>query len=189
LVYGRRFLAEAVVKPGAAILFCLGFGLPMTLFGFQCLELEGRRGANGVVSFRLTRYWLGGMLSSSRDVSGVERVELAHTRTTSGGRRVGISQAVLVTGGGRVELFAGASNAQEDLKKRVVAEVDAFLKDFRRSEYLGQFRRRSVFGWAGLPFVVLGIIGLLRWPWVLYRKAHDDVNGGTGKRIPRGQGP
>jgi hypothetical protein len=37
----KDFLLEALLKPLAAILFCLVFGLPFVYIGFQTVQVEG----------------------------------------------------------------------------------------------------------------------------------------------------
>jgi hypothetical protein len=166
----KRFLLDAFVKPGVAILFFLGFGLPFVFFGFQSVDLHGLRKTEGQTSFTIARKHFWGIVKTERTVAHVERAATATSDTGTGTDRRVLQSAVLVAGSQETPVFMGASNVDDRLKKRLVTEVNTFIQDSSQTDYAGTFRIRNVFGWVGLPFAAIGLFGLLGWPHTIISK-------------------
>lgn len=164
-----QFLLDAIVKPGGAILFCLLFGVPFAFIGFQTVELTGQR-TGRTVNMTVRRQHVWGLFVFEREVAGVERVTSTSGTAGTGIRRTRVSGVVLEAGDQRVPLFIGASNVDGALKQGLVADVTAFLQKRREQEFHGTYRMRNLFGWVGLPFAALGVLGLLGWPFGIWRR-------------------
>lgn len=189
----KLFLINAFVKPGLSILFCLVFGLPFVFFGFQSVELIGVKDAQGQVEFTVIRGHFWGVIKDKRVISNVERAtkkedSLLSTRPGSAGidRKI-LSKVVLVSMKQNIPIFTGSTDIDDAMKNRVISEVNEFIQETSKGEYRNTFKIRNVFGWVGLPFVVLGFYGLITWPhrivglWKGKGKKSKKVRLGVGK--------
>ena len=181
----QRLLVDGVLKPGAAILFLLGFGLPLVFFGFQSLDIRGERTAPNAARVTLVRTQLFGLVTTSRTVDNAEaatetRVALPRPAPPRG--LMHVTNVVIHAAGTETPVFLGSTNASEDLKRRVALELNGFLENPQAGAYRGTFAMWSPFGWLGLPFLMLGLYGLIRWPW-LFAAARKHQRG--GKRTKR----
>mgnify|MGYP003563705538 CR=1 FL=1 len=184
-----RLLVDGILKPGAAILFLLGFGLPLVYFGFQSVEILGERTSPAAVRITLTRTQLFGLVSARRtaeDVDAVTETSVDLPRPVGPRGFLQVTNVALHAGGSETLVFLGSTNASEDLKRRVARELAAFVEDTHAGAYRGTFAMRSPFGWLGLPFLVLGLYGLIRWPW-LFAAARKGQHGARGRRRTKGR--
>jgi len=164
-----RTWVEVVVKPLLAVLFCLLFGVPFVYFGFQTVRVRGEKGAGGTAVFDLTREHLWGLVRREARAEGVTGAAIETGRSGSGTRRRLVSRVVLATGSGSVPLFAGSSNVDDGAKREAVGRINEFLADPAAGSFERTLRVRNVFGWVGLPFLALGVAGLVGWLFSLLR--------------------
>ena len=59
-----------------------------------------------------------------------------------------------------VRLLAGSSDVNENLKWDAVQSIKDFIKDPQQDEFQKTIRLTNLFGWFGLPFLLLGLLGL-----------------------------
>ena len=162
------------VYPGVAIIFCLAFGLPFVFAGFQDAHVQGVRGKDDSVTISVDRAHFFGLIHNRFQVEDVKEVNWVNTRI----RRIGkprrtISGVFLITETEEQPLFFGSSNLNEDLKWRAINEINAFIDSTHQQEFLATYRIRNAFGWFGFPFFVLGIWGLLAWPFSIIKGIKD----------------
>lgn len=169
----RQFLLDAFLKPGIAILFLLGFGLPFLFFGFQSIEMHGIRETDDTATFTLKRKHFWGIVKFERTIAEVERAKTIASDDGTGTHRQLLQSAVLVAGSEEIPLFMGTSSADDDLNKRLVSEVNAFIQNSSNLQYTGTFGMRNVFGWVAIPFAAIGLLGLFRWPYTIISKWRD----------------
>ncbi|MCS6887719.1 hypothetical protein [Chloroflexus sp.] len=62
----KKFFLDAVIKPGLAIAFVLGFGLPWVFVGFQTVVLQGRRDWDGKATFIVSREHFFGLVKAEQ---------------------------------------------------------------------------------------------------------------------------
>lgn len=163
------------LKAALAIAFFLGFGGFFVFLGFQSVELHLARGPDGRVDATVTRHHFLGLYRVTARASGVKAATI-ETRRTSGSAtrpgglpRVTTSNVVLEAASGDLPLFTCYSNVDEAYRRTIARRLNVFLgraDDARLSEV---FRVRNVFGWVGLPFLLVGLLGLLGWPLTLLR--------------------
>jgi hypothetical protein len=168
----KGFLLEGLLYPFFAILFCLAFGVPFTYAGFQIIHVEGTK-ENGVVSMDVTRrhYW--GLYTVENHVDHVINADLANDRFRQGGYWRRASGVFLVTETDRVRVMAGSSDVDDKLKWKIVESINEFVEDPNATYYDETYRIHNIFGWFGLPFLVLGILGLIGWPGTIIKKMRD----------------
>ena len=172
----KEFLLKAILYPFLAILFCLAFGVPFVYAGFQTVSVEDVKDDDGAATISFTRKHFFGLYQTTQYVEGVEDASFENTRVrrlrSIGNSRATVSGVFINTRAESVHLFAGSSNLDESTKWDAVKSINSFISNDALVEYSHTFRIRNIFGWFGLPFLVVGILGLLGWPSsiIRYRK-------------------
>ena len=166
------FFLEALLYPFLAILFCLTFGVPFTYAGFQTIHLKGLK-ENGRVNMYLARehYW--GLYNVDEYIEGVQGADLANDRFRQGGWWRRATGVFLVTETEAVRVIAGSSDVDDKLKREIVEGVNEYIDNPNKLSYDETFRIHNVFGWFGLPFLVLGVLGLVNWPGSIIKNLKD----------------
>ena len=165
----EKFL-NLILYPALAILFCLAFGVPFTYAGFQHAIVEGTRKENGSVTFEVDRSHYFGLIHQEYQIEEVEQASWVSIRVRRYGKpRRLLSGVYLISSTEEQPLFFGSSNVNEDLKWRAINEINGFLDDPDRLEFSEEYRIRNLFGWFGLPFLVLGVWGTLSWPFFIIK--------------------
>ena len=171
----KEFFVKAILEPFAAILFCLAFGLPFVYFGFQTVHVEGQKDQQGSTAIEFTRehYW--GLWEVNEYLEDVENATLKTSIThRSRPRRIRLTSGVFIeTETEAVRLLAGSSTVDDKLKSEAVDSINEFIKDPGKTDFEKTFRVRNVFGWVGLPFLILGILGLIGWPGSIIRRLKE----------------
>ena len=167
----KQFLIKAIFEPLAAILFCLAFGLPFVYFGFQTVDLSGEKDPQGAVTIEFTRKHYGGLWQVHERLEDVQQAARKTSIThRSGPRRIRLTSGVILESQSQaLPLLAGTSNVDDPLKNDLIEGINAFIGDPTQTYYEKSVRVRNVFGWLGLPFLVLGILGLIGWPGSIVR--------------------
>lgn len=168
----KEFLLEGLLYPFVAILFCLAFGVPFTYAGFQTIHLQGSK-EGGIVNMDLTRKHFWGIYVVEEHVAGVLGADLDVSRFRQSGRRRGATGVFLVTETEAVRVLEGSSDVDEALKWEMVDSINDFVKDPGVTRYNKIFRIQNVFGWVGLPFLILGLLGLVGWPGAIIKRLKD----------------
>jgi hypothetical protein len=167
----KEFVIKAILQPFLAILFCLGFGLPFTYVGFQVIDIHGSKDSQAVVRVDFTRKHFFGIYQVHEQVDGVENAALKTTLYRRKSNRHFLGSGVFIeTGTEAVRLVAGSSNMDDDLKWEMVRTINDFIDDPETLEVHRTFRITNLFGWFGLPFLILGVWGLLAWPFSILRQ-------------------
>ena len=168
----KEFLLEGLLYPLVAILFCLAFGVPFTYAGFQTIHVEGMK-TDGVVrmDFSRTHFW--GLYRVEKHVEGVLGADLANDRFRQGGFWRRAAGVFLVTETEAIRLMAGSSDVDDDLKWEMVNSINAFVDTPGSIKYDQTFRIHNIFGWFGLPFLLLGVLGLMGWPGMILKRLRD----------------
>lgn len=173
----KDFFLEAFLYPFLAILFCLAFGVPFVYTGFQTVEVRGSKDDQGIVTIDFDRSHFWGLYRVKEHIEGVENASLKTSLTrTSGIRRTRqtlVSGVFLETEAGAVRLLAGSSNVDDDLKREAVRSINDFIAAPERTSYSNTIRLANVFGWFGLPFLAIGVLGLVGWPGSIIRRLKD----------------
>ena len=169
----KAFLLDAVLKPFVAILFCLAFGVPFVYVGFQTARVEGMRDSEGVVDISFTRkhYW--GLVQVRDQVEGVQAASLEVSRVRSNGRRRLVSGVWITSETEAVRLLAGSSNVDDAKQWEIGNRINDFI-DGGEEHFSQTVRISNIFGWFGLPFLVLGVWGVAGWPVWIVRYLKDD---------------
>ena len=164
----KDFLFSAILYPFLAILFCLVFGVPFVYTGFQTIHVEGAKNEAGETTIYFTRTHFWGLVNIERRVDKVEGASFETSRirraTSINNTRKTVSGVFIDTAEGSVPLFAGSSNLDENLKWEAVQTINEFIATPDHWAYTRTFRIRNIFGWVGLPFLVIGVLGLVGWP-------------------------
>jgi hypothetical protein len=167
----KKFLVKAILEPLAAILFCLAFGLPFVYFGFQSVDLSGEKDPQGVVTIEFTRkhYWgLWPVHEKLEDVQQATRKTSITHRSVP--RRIRLTSGVILESQYEaVPLLAGSSNIDDEIKNDAIGSINDFIDDPTQTYFEKSICVRNVFGWVGLPFLILGALGLVGWPGSIFR--------------------
>lgn len=162
----------AILKSVLAILFCLGFGAFFVYFGFQSVQIVGRKDAAGVATINYERKHFWGLF---RVAERAEKVRGATLKTSLSGRSPGsgipslMSGVFIETESAALPLLAGSSNTNAKVKRELVTSINDFLADAGRTNFEKTVSLTNLFGWVGLPFLAFGILGLLGLPGSLLR--------------------
>lgn len=163
-------ILELIVYPGLAILFCLAFGVPFVYAGFQTVSVQGTKDENGLADLAVDRSHYLGLIHQEFEIEEVEGASWVNSRVRRAGRpRRLLSGVYLVSGAEERPLFFGSSNLYEDLKWQAINEINDFIKDPADLEFSAEYRIRNLFGWFGLPFLILGVWGLAAWPFSIVK--------------------
>lgn len=170
-----RFVLDAFVKPFFAILFFIGFGGVFVFFGFQDVRIQAEKDINGKVTMDIVRthFWV--VKTVHRHVEGAQGAEI-ETKDTDDGY---LSGAVIKGDNSSVSVLSGFSNTDERLKRKIINQVNTFLRDGSEGRFDQSFHLRNVFGWFGLPFFIIGVLGALCWPFniiKIWQKAGRNPN-------------
>lgn len=161
----NRFFVKAIFQPFLAILFFLLFGVPFTYVGFQTLDIYGYKDDLGDVTFDFTRKHFWGIIQIKENVEGVENATLKTSLYRRKHNRHFLGTGVFIeTDTEAVRLIAGSSNVDDDIKRNMVRAINDFVNDPSDQEFDRTFRIANLFGWFGLPFLILGVLGILGWP-------------------------
>ncbi len=165
----KKIFLDALLYPFLAILFCLAFGVPFVYTGFQTVHVQGSKDDQGAVTidFRRVHFW--GLVQINEHVEGVHNADLDTSMIRRARRHRLVSGVFLVTGSDAVPLFSGSSNVDSDLKWEAVNSLNDFIRDEEERSYARTFSIRNAFGWVGLPFLVLGVLGVIGWPSAILR--------------------
>lgn len=170
-----EFLLKKIIQPGLAILFCLAFGVPFVYTGFQTVEISGSKDAESQVSMDITRSHFAGLYTIHSHVENVEGATRSYTRVPKPGvgsyrsGRSTLSGVFLIGEPAGVRVIAGSSNVDGALKFELIDSINTFIDSEDRTSYHQVFRIANIFGWFGLPFLAIGVLGLLGWPFSLFR--------------------
>jgi hypothetical protein len=168
----KEFLLEGLLYPFLAISFCPAFGIPFTYAGFQTIHLEGTK-MNGSTSMHLQREHFWGLYRIEEHIEGVTGAVLKNDRFRQAGywrRAVGVH---LVSQTETVRVIAGSSDVDDKLKREIINSVNDFVDNPGRSRFDETYHIHNVFGWFGLPFLILGILGLVGWPGSIFKRLRD----------------
>lgn len=167
----KKFVLDALIKPFFAIVFFLLFGVPFVFAGFQTVHITGTKSAENVVTMDFTRTHFWGLYRSTHHLEGVTEVTLeSRTSDSTGTRpRTTVSGVFLVTPTESVSLFSFFSNTDDSLKDEAMNSLNSFITDPNQRDYDQTFAMRNIFGWCGLPFLIIGLLGLLGWPGTIFK--------------------
>ena len=173
----KTFWLDAILKPLAAIAFCLIFGLPFVYTGFQRIDVDGSKDEQGNVTIDFSRHHFFGLYRVERHVEGVENATLKSSLVRRSGirntRKTLVSGVFLETQNEAIRLIAGSSDVNDALKLDLVRSINAFIDDVIQTDYQNTIRISNIFGWFGLPFLVLGVFGLIGWPFSIIKHLKD----------------
>lgn len=164
----KSFLLDALAKPFLAILFFLAFGGGFVYAGFEDVVVQGTRAATGV-SLDVTRSHFWGLIRSSDHLDGVTSAEIESRRTGTGTKRRTVSGVFLKTPTDSTALFSGDSNVDGAVKRDATEKINAFIAATDVESFSETFTIANIFGWVGLPFLLIGISGILGWPFTIIR--------------------
>ena len=80
-----------------------------------------------------------------------------------------VSSVFLVTATQSESLFSFFSNTDDSLKDEAMDSLNSFLTDPTQRTYDQTFAMRNIFGWCGLPFLIVGLLGLFGWPGTILK--------------------
>ena len=167
----KNFLIKAIFQPFVAIVFCLAFGLPFVYVGFQTVNIEGIKNLDETVtiSFQRKHYW--GLWQVNETIENVQKATLKSSLIhRSQPRRLrSVSGVFLENETEAVRLLAGSSDVNDNLKWDAVQSINDYIKDPQLDAFQKTIRLTNIFGWFGLPFLLLGVLGLLGWPAAIIR--------------------
>ena len=165
----KKLLPKGLLYPSVAILFCLAVGISFTYTGFQTVQIQGTK-SDGRVSMDITygHYW--GLYKIETHIESVIGAALVTDRVRQDENQKTVSGAFLLTGSDTVRLLAGSSNVNEDLKWEMVNSINEFIHNSSSSQYEQTFRIQNILGWVGLPFLTLGILGLVALPVTIIKR-------------------
>ena len=170
----KDFLIKAILQPFLAILFCLVFGLPFSYVGFQSINIQGSKDESGEVSLDLTRKHFFGLYTFREHIEGAEYATLdTNLVRRTGNRRFLASGVFIETDSEVVRLVAGSSNTDDKIKWEMFESINDYIDSSAVLDYDQTFRVSNIFGWFGLPFLVLGMLGLVGWPSSIWRHWKD----------------
>ncbi len=172
----KNFLIKAIFQPFIAIAFCLAFGLPFVYVGFQTVNIQGTKNQDEsvTISFQRKHYW--GLIKVNETIENVQKVTLKSSLIhRSQPRRLrSVSGVFLENETEAVRLLAGSSDVNDNLKWDAVQSIKDFIKDPQQDEFQKTIRLTNLFGWFGLPFLLLGLLGLVGWPAAIIRYLREE---------------
>jgi hypothetical protein len=72
-----------------------------------------------------------------------------------------------------IRLIAGSSDVDDALKLDVVRSINDFVKNVNQTDNEKTIRLSNIFGWFGMPFLLLGILGLIGLPFSIIKHLKD----------------
>ncbi|OVE78378.1 hypothetical protein BVX98_00435 [bacterium F11] len=163
----KKILLEGLLYPFIAILFCLIFGIPFLYVGFQDIHILGYKDNNHITTIELNRHHFWGLIKNQYSLVRVIEASLGTSesrRADKGGLMVLKSNAFISNETQSVPILAGSSNTDEKKKRSIVNSLNSFIQNKNEIRFDEKLKIRNLFGWVGLPFSILGILGLLGWP-------------------------
>jgi hypothetical protein len=171
MIIDKEYLLNKILYPILAILFCLAFGVPFTFHGFQTVNVQGERTDNGSVMLDITRTHFAGLFMKQIHLESVESAHWHNTRIRRIGKtRKSVSGVVIESTDNSVSLFAGSSDLDEKTKWKAINQINTFINSPEQDALSETYIIRNAFGWFGLPFLVLGLGGVVSWPFSLFSK-------------------
>lgn len=160
-----RFLLCAFLKPTLAVVFFLGFGGFFVFGGFQSATVDLHRGMAGAVNGELTRSHFFGLYTVFTELRAIRQatIETREARPRHG-LASPVSGVALVSESGSTPIFAGFSNVDETYKRQITRTVNQYIRSADNRSFRETFVVRNLFGWFGLPFLLIGIYAALSWP-------------------------
>lgn len=153
------------MKPALATVFLLGFGGFFVFGGFQSATVDLHRDVMARVNGHVTRSHFFGLYTVSMDLRAIRHATIetreAHPRPFLTSL---VSGVALVSESGSTPIFAGWSNVDEPDKRRITRMVNEYIRGRDPLAFRETFVVRNVFGWVGLPFILVGIYAALSWP-------------------------
>ena len=173
----KDFLVKAILQPFLAILFCLAFGVPFVYVGFQTVDVRGYKDERGTVTIDFTRKHFWGMYRVEEHIEDVENAtlksSLARTTDIRRTRKTLVSGVFIQTETEAVRLIAGSSDIVDALKLDAVRSINNFIDTSDQTEFSKTIRLSNIFGWFGLPFLLIGVLGLIGWPSSIIKHLKD----------------
>jgi len=114
----KTFWLDAILKPGAAIAFCLVFGLPFVYTGFQSVDVNGSKDDQGSVTIDFTRKHFFGLYRVEEHIEGVVDATQKSSRIHKPGvttRKTFVSGVFVENESEAVHLIAGSSSSSNKL--------------------------------------------------------------------------
>jgi hypothetical protein len=153
------------LKPALAIVFFSGFGGFFVFGGFQSATVELHRGTAGAVNGKLTRAHFFGVYTVSAELRAIRQATM---ETGEARPRFGlvarVSAVALVSESGSTSIFAGLSNVDETYKRQIMRAVNQYIRGGDNRAFHETFTISNVFGWFGLPFLLVGVYAAVTWP-------------------------
>jgi len=169
-------LVESFLKPLMAVLFCLLFGGAFVFAGNQTLDIRAEKDNTGTATFDYESGYFLGLLHFAHHIDNVQRAEMSRHTTRRKGRKRTTTRVVLVHSGGTVPLLEVSSNLNAGEKRATLEAINGFIRDPTRSSFEGSFTFRNAFLWVGLPFLLIGILGLAGLPFSLIKTLRTPHN-------------
>ncbi len=164
----KKFFLDAFLKPFFAIFFFTAFGGAFVFFGFQSVYLTGHKEPNGTAIFDLERKHFLGLFTFKDHLEGVRGAGLTTSSSGSSGRTLSLTSAALISDGRDLPIFMGSSTVDDSVKKEIIRKVNGFMQDVNALDFKDSVHIYNLFGWIGLPFFLIGLWGLLAWPFHIY---------------------
>jgi len=161
----KKLLLDALVKPFFAIAFCLLFGAGFIFAGYQTIMVSSEKGSDGNVVFAYTQEHFWGYLKFPHRMEGVNKAEVArHKGRRKHGHRTTTTSTVALVSDTERRALIGGSNLDQGIKNDMVERINAYLQNPQEYTFSGKWHIRNVFYWVGLPFFLIGMVGLVGWP-------------------------
>jgi ABC-type long-subunit fatty acid transport system fused permease/ATPase subunit len=169
----KTFILDKLVWPLLAILFFSGVGSCLIFFGHQTIRIDSANSVEKTIVVDYTHEHFWGLLKISRRIEKVEYAEIVSSTHREFGRIVSASSVVLVTDKEKkVSLGLSAGLSYGD-KRNIVDKINAHIQDHRGKSLSEKLRVRNVFYWIGLPFLAIGVLGIIGWPGSIVKAINE----------------
>lgn len=169
----KRFIVDKLIWPFVAILFFSGVGGCLIFFGNQTIRMDSppSNGKTIVVNYTHEHFW--GLWKIPCSIERVASAEIVSSSHRENNRIVSGSSVVLSTDDKkRISLGLTAGLDRGDMS-RMVDCVNRHIQDHAGEPLSETFRIRTILYWIGLPFLALGIMGLLGWSRSIMKAARE----------------
>ena len=160
-----NLLLNGILKPATGVVLFLGFGAPFVYYGFQGIHIHGFKDNQRASTIEVTRshFWVA--VNNQDKLVGAKEAVLLERRSgfLGGGRRVALTVPAVSNESKNMKILAGASSSDNELKRRIVKDLNLFLQDDGVEDFERRFVVRNIFGWFGLPFFLLGMWCIIAW--------------------------